>query len=1046
MSIFRKFSLAALCVGIAAGVAFGQDVATLTLAVSDPSAAVVPGAEISATENARGTVYRKATTAEGFATFDALTPGEYTISVTKAGFAVYTMEHVSVNARDRLILRVQLTVAAAATAAIDVKATSDPLSTDPAEKISLDHDFLANTPVSGRNVESLILLTPGITAAGANDGGFNVNGMRSNTNYYTIDGVSSNRDVTGGGPAGGGGGRGGGFAGGLAAGGGNSPDSVAIDALQELRVQTSSFAPEFGRTPGAQISLTTRAGSNGFHGTASYYLRNDRFDANDYFANAYGLGRGKEHQNRPGIAFGGPIVKNKTFFFLSFEDLMLTAPYSVIVNVPDLNTRKSVPAGLRPYLNAFPLPNGPSLATGTAQFRALVSNPYDGKIGSIRVDHTLTARINLFGRASFSPNNTDQRGSDLTSPNVLTHRDTTSETFTVGMTRTSPHGAVNDLRVNYSKYKLSSTGTMDTYGGAVPLTDAQVFPKGVTSATGTFSLNVIGLGGYSLGGFAQNQQQQINVVDSLTKTAEDHLLKVGVDYRRSMATNYRRPYTASVSFNGVANDTGIFSGTALNGQVSSNLTAVYPTYDNFSLYAQDAWRLSKDFTVTYGLRWDVNPAPTTRSGPKPFALSSSTIAGVTQNDPIYDTRWSNIAPRVGAAYQVNSARGHEMVVRGGFGTFYDVGYGASGAASFNGAPFSNTRTLTSVRFPLVTSNLLAPSLPPVRPYDFISTAQTGLLAPRVYQWNATIEKNLGFRRTLTVGYAGTSGTNLLRVANQPSFTTAYNVLSLTDNGATSTYHALQVQYRQRIASSLQVQLGYTYSHSIDTASNDAGFTGFASIFRTGNGEKGSSDFDIRHSVFASGSYHVWAPKSGIAFAPIRNWFVDFTGFYRTGLPFNITGISTAASGTNSSTTSPGGLFAQVRPNLTGAAIWISDAHAPGGEKLNPLAFSLPNGYQQGNLGRNELRGFSAHQEDVSLRRVFPIGERFRVTVAATGYNILNHANFANPSPQEGANLSSPEFGLVTRMLNQGFGGSGGTTSLYRSGGPRSMELSLRLQF
>jgi hypothetical protein len=135
----------------------------------------------------------------------------------------------------------------------------------------------------------------------------------------------------------------------------------------------------------------------------------------------------------------------------------------------------------------------------------------------------------------------------------------------------------------------------------------------------------------------------------------------------------------------------------------------------------------------------------------------------------------------------------------------------------------------------------------------------------------------------------------------------------------------------------------------------------------------------------------------------------------------------------------------VRPNVvSGESLWIADAKAPGGIRLNKNAFEIPDDYSQGNLARNALRGFGFGQLDLSLRRVLPFSERLRLTIAAEGYNVTNHPNFANPSRQEGANMSSPSFGVASRMFGQGFGG--GVSSLYRSGGPRSMELSVRLQF
>jgi hypothetical protein len=285
----------------------------------------------------------------------------------------------------------------------------------------------------------------------------------------------------------------------------------------------------------------------------------------------------------------------------------------------------------------------------------------------------------------------------------------------------------------------------------------------------------------------------------------------------------------------------------------------------------------------------------------------------------------------------------------------------------------------------------------------------------------------------------------MRMENRPSFSDAYDILMAATNGASSIYNGLQLQFRKRMSASLQTQFSYTWSHSIDSSSNDVGFGGgFASLF--GSGERGSSDYDVRHNLSFSGSWRLPARRKGLLFSPIRDWYVDFVASARSGLPFDIQGVSseTSDSEDSSSSSDQRGLFAQVRPDYTGEPIWIIDPNAPGGRRINKAAFAVPDGYAQGNLGRNALRGFSFAQLDLSLRRALTITERLRLHVAAQGYNILNHPNFANVSSMEGGNMSSPNFGVVTRMMNQSFGG--GVNALYRSGGARSMELSIRLQF
>ncbi|MBI4877883.1 MAG: TonB-dependent receptor [Acidobacteria bacterium] len=1026
----------------------------LSLKVTDPSNALVPGAHAVLVDLRWGTERKADTNNAGAATFDSLPPSDYSLEIAKSGFDKLRVGRIPLAVRDRLSLHLELKLLSQGTS-ITVTDTLGGVTTDASHGISVDQDFVQNLPVNGRNAESLILMTPGITSAvggrGGAGGGFNANGLRSNTNYFTLDGLSLNSQVGGaGGPMmGGGRGPGGGglmMGGGASFGAGTSTEMISIDALQEMRVQTSSFAPEFGRTPGAQVSMTSRGGTNLFHGSLFYYYRNDRLNANDWFANSSGYPKGRMRQNRPGGTLGGPILKNKTFFFASYERLKLDTPSSVIASVPDLISRRSAAAALRPFLNAFPIPNGAALESGAAEFRAVVVNPLTSDSGSLRVDHALNAKTALFGRFSMSQSGSQARASETISPNMLTRRDSRSRTLTAGGTRAASATLLHDVRFNYSDSDSKGSSAMDAFGGAVPLADARVFPAGVSSAGGDYSLMVLGLGGYTIGGRSRNEQKQLNAVYSLTSSSPGHTIKTGLDFRRIMPTNHQAVYTQSATFNGLSGGDGtLMSGVATNAQVASHVEAVYPVYNNFSAYAQDTWRATERTTFTWGLRWDLNPAPGVRQGPRPFVPSGS---GVSQKEPLYQTRWLDIAPRLGLAYQMDTTENREMMFRAGVGLFYDLGYGMT-AGAFGGAPYSSIRTISAATFPLTLSYSAPPVMPPTPPYGQLTTAESGIKSPMVYQWNTTLERYFSRGQMLSLGYVGTKGRRLLRTETNPSYSDLYEILRTATNGAESDYHGVQVQFRRRLSASLQTQASYTWAHSIDSASNDAGFGGgFASLF--GANERGSSDYDIRHNLNVSGSYRLLGPGKGILRAVAGQWYLDWVAIARSGLPFDIQGVSSVTSSTDNPRSTPRnfqrGLFAQVRPDYNGLPVWVTDSSSPGGRRLNKKAFTVPEGYGQGNLARNSLRGFGVFQTDLSLRRQIPLKERLRLNVSAQAFNVFNNPNFANPSPQEGANLSSPNFGVMTRMLNQsGFGG-GGLNSLYRSGGARALELALRLQF
>lgn len=1023
-----------------ASAAFAQEyTASLSVTVTDPSDAVVPKAHVALTDNALQRVSEAETNARGFASFASLQPGQYSLEITKTGFANLRIPTITLAVRDQQRLSAQLKLSAGTTS-VTVTAQPESVSTDASMGISVDQNYFENLPVNGRSVDALVLMAPGVTSGAGPGGDFNANGMRSNTNYYTLDGVSLNGSVGGGGGPGPGG-PGGGFGGPPpGAGSGSATSSVSLESMQELRVQTSSFAPEFGRSPGAQISMTSRGGTGVFHGSLYYYFRNQDLDANDWFANSFGYGRAALKQNRVGGTLGGPAIKNRTFFFVVYEHLSLVSPSTMISSVPDLRSRESAPASIRAFFNAFPLPDGPEQTDGAAEYHALLANPSASDSASLRIDHTISSSMTLFVRYSLMPTTSLTRGGFISTANTLTHQNSNSQTATVGLTRTSASEWVNDLRFNYSRSNFLSFSTMDDYGGATALADSSVFPGGVTSSTGQFNLMLLGIGGYSFGGRNKNQQVQLNIVDSLAKAVSSHTLKLGVDFRLITPTYFRNPYSLNATFNGIGGGAGaLTSGEATNVQITSSLPAVYPIYANFSTYAQDTWRATDRTTLTYGLRWDINPPPHVRQGPTPLALSDDYIAGVTQNTPLYSTVWHNVAPRFGLAYLLDNTPGKQLILRMGVGLFYDVGYGVT-ASAFNGAPYSNVRTISLADFPLSVADMSAPPMPPTRPYGQITAAENNLQSPLVTQYNATLERSFGENQTLSLGYAGSMGTRLLQTQTQPSFGDAYSILILASNGATSNYNSLQAQFRRRLTRSLQTQFSYTWAHSIDSASNDIG-GGFASFL--GSGQRGNSDFDIRHSLNWSGSYRLPSPDSHLLKPLLGNWYVDWIGQFHTSLPFDVQSITTETSASSASANQRAGLFAQVRPDYTGAPIWISDPNAPGGEKLNPAAFAAPsNQYAQGDLGRNSLRGFNFSQADLSLRRQITLSEKWKLNISAQAYNVFNHPNFANPSSMQTSNLSSPEFGLATRTV----GGAVGGGSLYQSGGPRSIELAARFQF
>src|SRR5205085_411256 len=242
----------------------------------------------------------------------------------------------------------------------------------------------------------------------------------------------------------------------------------SIDALREFEILTSTYAPEFGRTPGAQVLVQTRAGGNQFRGSLFEYFRGGALSANDWFANRDRLPRPRLNHHDFGGTFGGPIIKGKTFFFFSYEGLRLRLPQVATVDVPSASAREAAPAELRPLLNAFPVPNGGETANGFARFSASYTDEAFSRAMSIRVDQKLGEKLSLFGRYNYEPSETEMHGGASTSLNTTLQMAFTTQTLTVGATHIITPKVSHDFRANYSVTRAGKYFQLDDFGGAEP--------------------------------------------------------------------------------------------------------------------------------------------------------------------------------------------------------------------------------------------------------------------------------------------------------------------------------------------------------------------------------------------------------------------------------------------------------------------------------------------------------------------------------------------------------------------------------------------------
>ena len=1023
---------------------FGQSsTATLSGTVTDPNGAVVPGVKVTVTDPATRLQRTAVTNDGGQFVVPLLPPSTYELTLERAGFMTAAINNVVLNVNDERSLTIKMRVGDV-NETVNVTDEAPLINESPAVATVVDRQFVENIPLNGRSFQALITLTPGVVLVPLNTltggaGEFSINGQRANANYFTVDGVSANvsngvgvipgQATSGTLPA-------------VSASGGTN-GLVSIDALQEFKIQTSTYAAEFGRSPGGQISFLTRSGTNAFHGSLFDYVRNDIFDANDWFANRTGQRRPPLRQNNFGATLGGPVFfpnfgeggnrwyngRNKTFFFFSYEGLRLRAPKFATTNVPTLALRQAAPAGLRTLLNVFPLPNGRDLGNGLAEFSASYSDSSKLDSTSVRLDHTIGDRLSVFGRVSKAPSNSlPRRTSNLAGLNP-----TTQDLLTVtgGVTFSATQNMTNDLKVNYSLNKGTFGSLLDNFGGAVPIDRSSLIPSQFDVGPGTTGGLLLLFPGFTVlpvinvGGSAASQRQ-VNIVDNLSHNLGPHQLKFGIDYRRLAPSVEGGLYSISLTYPTQAD--------VINNRaaafVQSGL-AIKPIYKSFSAYAQDTWKLSRQLTLSYGLRWELNPSPREANGADPRAISGlenlATADVAPQGTPLWKTTYNNFAPRLGVAYLLSQSPGRETMVRGGFGIFYDTGT-SEGSAAYRGYPFVISRSVAAVSVPFVPAQVAPPPFGNfVPPYGTIYVFDPELKLPYTMHWNFAVEQSLGKHQVFSATYVGNVGRRLIaeRRFNLAPVNPRFTTLNLFDNSATSDYHSMQLQFQRRLSGGLQALASYTWAHAIDLASSDF----VTDLVLT----RGNSDFDIRHNFTAAITYNVPPPHSNpIVNALLRGWSIDSRINAQSAFPINI------ISGQFIDPVD--GTVKARRANLVGGVpIYIENPSMPGGRVVNRAAFSGPATGQQGTLGRNVVRAFPTWQVDIALRRQLKLTERFNLQLRAEAFNVFNHPNFGAIQ----TTLTAANFGQATNMLGRRLGG---LNPLYQVGGPRSLQFALKLMF
>ena len=1032
--------------------------ATITGQVVDPSKSLLPETKVTAINNNTNVRYGSVTNRLGTYLIPSIPPGDYRIEVEKQGFKTLVKPDVVLHVQDTVELNFEMAVGSLSET-VTVQGGAPLVNTESAAVSTvIDHKYVENMPLNGRSLQALILLTPGVvntspqtSAAVGFTGEFSVNGQRNDANYYMVDGVGANVGTAN-------------FGYGTTATSGALPaqsalgtthNLVSLDALEEFRVESSTYSAEYGRTPGGQFSLITRSGTNAWHGSASDYVRNTAFDANNWFNDYLHVPNPGERQNDFGGTLGGPVRiphfydgKDRTFFFYSYEGVRLAQPTpAVISSVPSMAVRQNpaLPSILQTLLGAFPVPNGLDLGNGLAQFIGSGATPSTADSQSLRLDHVINPKLRMFFRFANATSDSAIFGQ---SSDEFGFRTTTSfhtQSYTFGTNSFLANALGNEFRFNYTHNLGQTSSSLSSFGGGQAVDLAQL--SGIDSATTPTYQTALGLffGNYYatlIQGRFSNPQTQWNVTDTFTLLRGTHQLKFGVDYRRLTpdVLGEGNPY-AAVSY---------FSQTALLGNAADVGLAlankpIFPVYVNSSLFAQDEWRPKPRLSLSVGLRWEVNPAPGARGHTLPYTVQGadnpSTMTVAPYGTPLWNTSWHNFAPRFGATYMLRASPGWETVARGGVGLFFDTGqqvaslYLGSNSPGYGAEALYGTFFGTSAAFPLTPAQVNIPvDNPPVAPYtNFLFFAfPPHMQLPYSLQWNVSIQQSLGASQAVTFSYVGSHAGRLVETI-QKNVTAAnanFGSVDFVQSQLTADYDSLQVQWQRRLTRGLQGLASYTWSHCIDYSSTDLDSPPVPS-------QRGNCDYDVRHGF--SGAFSDDLPSAfhnKFSEAVLNHWGLDGRFTVRTSYPVQLFGNLYVDPATGK----------QVQGSLDivpGQPLYVYGSQYPGGRSINPNAFSLPPANEVGTEPRNAARGFGAWQMDLAVRRDFPIYERLKFQFRAEAFNLFNHPNFGLINQRYCASGPGCSFGQATQTLNQSLGG---LSPIYQLGGPRSIQLALKMVF
>ena len=1068
---------------------------TILGTVTDPQGAVIPGANVAAVNVGTGIMRSTVTDADGNYSIAELPIGMYEVRVQATGFQNATVKDVVVEVASDRRVDVKMEVGGVETV-VEVAAATQVETTNTTLGGTIQARAVQDLPVNGRDFTKFLVLVPGATGdpSGATDspgsfGLFSANGNRGRSNNYLLDGTDMNdgyRNL----PA-------------INEAGvfGTPATILPVEAIAETAV-LADFEAEFGRNSGAIVNIVTKSGTNEFHGSLFEFVRNDAFDARNVF-NPEPNPQSAFRNNQFGFSLGGPIVKNKTFFFVAYEGQRERVGLSSRARVPEPGEISDAVVNLmaagetvNPVIarllarNPWPTPNQPLDASGTNLFvttRAL--NDVNSFIG--KIDHSFNENNQLTGRYFYGKSN-QSFPLALLAGNVLPGFNTVTPTkvhlLSLSYLKILSPTKVNEARFGYNRFDE----------GFFP-EDQDFDPRTIGLNTGITDARDFGLPFIRVSGFAPlgsnlslpraRVDTNWHFIDNFSWKLPKHDLKFGYEFRRTVVNAFfDAGYRGRLDF---ASLEDFLAGQVSGGREARGDSRRETFQNSHALYIQDSFRYNRKLTFNLGLRYDYAGVIDEKNG----LLSNFdpqqglVLVGTNGLKRLYNRDLNNFSPRLGLAWDV-TGKG-KTVVRAGWGLFYDAYsqdffIGQLPFNTFNPGPAYNPIGPAPILFASFSADtpadrrLIIPGVPIFTNSDFsdsdVFAVDRNLRTPYVQNFNLNIQHQLSRNVVLQVGYVGSQGRKLFRYRdiNQP-VNPAISTARPFDNGpfapsggtffyvnqlettASSSYNALQTSLTVRQRRGFSAQFNYTWSHSIDNASDGQDYVANATqpdnSYRT-DLERASSNFDVRHRFVAIFSYEVpnfyqSHPRLG------KGWQLNGILTLRSGSPFNVN-LFDDYNGT-------GEFF--PRPDLVGdpyagtstpdaflnlSAFAVPCTLDPAGD--GSAASCIPGTQHFGSLGRNSLIGPGYSNFDFSLFKTTPLTERVSLQLRAEIFNLFNHPNFSSPllpgfSVDASFNGIDPVTGRgmgflpITVTPDVGIG-----NPFLGGGGPRNFQFALRLLY